>query len=166
MLSFALDRPDRDAVPDRPHPEVPRKTVAKRTRGVGVRNTYRPGGGPPVRPATPRSGMGKAAEPPAAIPGEPLRPGEVDPVAAAIAGTAAVSSSTAVVHAPGTAPVHSHQRGRVKVKEGSLLASRAEDEYAYIAKDLRQIAIVAAILFGALIAIWLFLTQVDPFGLY
>ena len=166
MLSFALDRPDRDAVPDRPHPEVPGKTVAKRTRGVGVRNTHRPGGGPPVHPAAPRPTMGRGAEPPAAIPGEPLRPGDADPVAAAIAGTTAVASSSAVAPAGGAVPVHSRQRGRIKVKEGSLLASRAQDEYAYIAKDLRQILIVAAGLFAALIVIWLFLTQVDPFGLY
>jgi hypothetical protein len=112
--------------------------------------------------------MGRGAEPPAAIPGEPLRPGDADPVAAAIAGTTAAASSSAVAPSPaaGAAPVHSRQRGRIKVKEGSLLASRAQDEYAYIAKDLRQIVIVAAVLFGALIAIWLFLTQVDPFGLY
>jgi hypothetical protein len=109
--------------------------------------------------------MGRGAEPPAAIPGEPLRPGDADPVAAAIAGTSAVSPSSAAPAAV-AAPVHSRQRGRIKVKEGSLLASRAQDEYAYIAKDLRQIVIVAAILFAALIVLWLFFTQVDPFGLY
>lgn len=109
--------------------------------------------------------MGRGAEPPAAIPGEPLRtPDGLDPVSAAIATTAATSSS-AVATAP-AAPVQTRQRGRVKIKEGSLLATRAQDEYAYIAKDLRQIAVTAAILFGALILLWLLFTVIDPLGLY
>ena len=45
------------------------------------------------------------------------------------------------------------QRGRIKVKEGSLLASRAQDEYAYIAADMRQIVIVAVGLFAASLAV-------------
>lgn len=109
--------------------------------------------------------MGRAAEPPAAIPGEPLKTGDaLDPVSAAIASSASPSSTAVATTAP--APVHSRQRGRVKVKEGSLLATRAQDEYAYIAKDLRQIALTAAILFGALLILWLLFTVVDPFGLY
>ena len=142
--------------------------MAKRTRGVGVRNTHRPGGGPPVHPlgTSARSSMGRGAEPKAAIPGEPLRPSDaLDPVAEAIGAAALTPASPAAVSAAPPA-VHSRQRGRVKVKEGSLLAARAQDEYAYIAKDLRRIVVVAAILFGTLIVLWLFLTIVDPFGLY
>ena len=108
--------------------------------------------------------MGRGAEPPAAIPGEPLKTTDsLDPVSAAIASTAATTSAVAT-SAP--APVQSRQRGRVKIKEGSLLATRAQDEYAYIAKDLRQIAITAAILFGTLILLWLLFTVIDPLGLY
>ncbi len=111
--------------------------------------------------------MGRAAEPPAAIPGEPLQPAAGDPVAAAIAGAPGAASGVAVTpQATAATPVRTHHRGRIKVKEGSLLASRSQEEYAYIAKDLRHIAIVAMGLLGVLIVLWLFFTQVDPFGLY
>ncbi|MFO1539595.1 MAG: hypothetical protein ACKOTZ_03975 [Chloroflexota bacterium] len=56
--------------------------------------------------------------------------------------------------------------GRRKVKADSVLAARAAEEYVYVGQDLRRILIVALILFGALIAVWLVLTAVDPFGLY
>lgn len=167
MLSFALDRPDRDAVPAA-GPGGSSHTVAKRTRGLGVRNTHRPGGGPPVHQPSTRSSMGRGAEPPAAIPGEPLQPTELDPVSAAIASTpvAPAGPSTAVAPAAAAPAVRTRQRGRVKVKEGSLLAERATDEYAYIRADLRQIIIVAVGLFAALIVLWLFFTVVDPLGIY
>ncbi len=143
-------------------------TVAKRTRGVGVRSPYRPGGGPPVRSssAAPRPTMGRGAEPPAAIPGAPPRATEAsDLVAGAIAATEATSRSTATtrVTAPPTTRAH---RGRVKVKEGSLLAQRGQDEYVYVGQDLRRIAVVAGVLFTALIVLWLLFTIVDPFGIY
>jgi hypothetical protein len=145
--------------------------VAKRTRGVGVRNTHRPGGHPPVKPATaPRSSMGKAAEPPAAIPGEPLKPANTaDPVATAVAATAAAGASSSLA-TPAAAPAprapSRSTPGRVKVKPDSVLATRAVDEYVYVRSDLRRIAIVAASLFGVLILLWLLFTIVDPFGLY
>jgi hypothetical protein len=142
--------------------------VAKRTRGVGVRNTHRPGGQAPVRPsAAPRSSMGKAAEPPAAIPGEPLKPSDANPlVASAVAATA---SATPATPSPAPAAARTPSRstpGRVKVKPDSVLATRSVNEYAYIRADLRRIAIVAASLFGVLILLWLLFTVVDPFGLY
>ena len=117
---------------------------------------------------SPRSSMGRGAEPPAAIPGEPLKPAELDPVAQAIASTpTGTGAATAVAPSTPAAPVvRSRQRGHVKVKEGSILAERAADEYAYIRADLRQIVIVAVALFAALIVIWLLFTVVDPFGLY
>ncbi|MFN8620458.1 MAG: hypothetical protein U0869_12730 [Chloroflexota bacterium] len=153
--------------------------MAKRTRGVGVRNTHRPGGHPPVKPATSsstRSSMGKAAEPPAAIPGEPLKTSsDIDPVASAVAATAAASATAAVATtsvsaaSATTASTRSPSRstpGRVKVKPDSLLATRAADEYVYVRADLRRITTVAAVLFGVLILLWLLFTIVDPFGLY
>lgn len=112
--------------------------------------------------------MGRGAEPPAAIPGEPLQPTELDPVSQAIASTpvSPASTSTAVAPAAAAPAVRTRQRGRVKVKEGSILAERSADEYAYIRADLRQIIIVAVGLFGALIVLWLFFTVVDPLGIY
>lgn len=116
--------------------------------------------------------MGKAAEPPAAIPGEPLKTSAVnDPVASAVAATAAASSATAVATpvtstAATTRTPSRSTPGRVKIKPDSVLATRAADEYAYIRQDLRRITIVAASLFGVLILLWLLFTIVDPFGLY
>lgn len=63
-------------------------------------------------------------------------------------------------------PTTRSHRGRVKVKPDSLLAQRAAGEYVYVGQDLRRIAVVAGILFTALIALWLFITIVDPFGIY
>ena len=109
--------------------------------------------------------MGRGAEPPAAIPGAPPRPTEdADLVAGAVTATEATNrSATTAVAPPPTTRAH---RGRVKVKEGSLLAQRAQDEYVYVGQDLRRIAVVAAILFSALIVLWLFFTVVDPFDIY
>lgn len=90
-------------------------------------------------------------------------------MAQAIASTpATMGAATTAVAPPSTATpaVRTRQRGRIKVKEGSILAERAADEYAYIRADLRQIVIVAVGLLLALIVIWLFLTIVDPFGIY
>src|SRR6185436_1865238 len=124
------------------------------------------GGGPPVKPsAGPRSTVGRAGEVPAAIPGAPPRAAAADdPVSSAVAATEAVTRSTTRT-SPSTPVAAPHSpRGRVKIKPDSVLASRARDEYVYVGQDLRRIAIVAAILFAALIVLWLFFTIVDPFG--
>jgi hypothetical protein len=47
---------------------------------------------------------------------------------------------------------------RGRTKESGLLASRATLEYAYVAADLRRIAIVAGGLFALMLAIWLVLS--------
>jgi len=44
---------------------------------------------------------------------------------------------------------------RHRTKPGSLLAARAATEYVYVAQDLRRITVVAALLFGVLILLWL-----------
>jgi len=109
--------------------------------------------------------MGRGAEPPAAIPGAPPRATEeADLVAGAVLATEAARRSSATPD--GTPLTPRAQRGHIKVKEGSLLARRAQDEYVYVGQDLRRIAVVAAILFTALIVLWLFFTVVDPFDLY
>jgi hypothetical protein len=132
--------------------------VAKRTRGIGVRNTHRPGGHPPVRSSAPlRPSMGRTAEPPAAIPGEPLRPTDSE---------ALISPSAAAPAAPATATPSRSTRGRVKVKADSVLAARAEQEYLYVGEDIRRILVVAAGLFGALLIAWFVFTVIDPFDIY
>jgi hypothetical protein len=57
---------------------------------------------------------------------------------------------------------------RHRVKPGSILAARAATEYVYVAQDMRRILIVAALLFGVLIVLWLALVvfRVVPLSFY
>ena len=50
-------------------------------------------------------------------------------------------------------------RPGVRTKPGSLLAAKAATEYIYVAQDMRRILIVAAMLFGTLILLWLLIVQ-------
>jgi hypothetical protein len=43
---------------------------------------------------------------------------------------------------------------RARAKPGSLLAAKAATEYVYVAQDLRRIAVVAALLFGIMLVLW------------
>jgi hypothetical protein len=60
--------------------------------------------------------------------------------------------------------VRSHQR----VKPGSLLAARAATEYVYVAKDMRRIFVVATLLVGVMLVLWLLLVvlKVVPLPFY
>lgn len=60
--------------------------------------------------------------------------------------------------------VRPHQR----VKAGSLLAARAATEYVYVAKDMRRILVVAALLTGVMLVLWLLLVvmKVVPLPFY
>jgi hypothetical protein len=57
-----------------------------------------------------------------------------------------------------------HQR----VKAGSLLAARAATEYVYVAKDMRRILLVAVLLVGVMLVLWLMLVvlKVVPLPFY
>lgn len=61
----------------------------------------------------------------------------------------------------------SAQRHR-SVKPGSVLAAKAATEYVYVAQDMRRILIVAAALFGILIAAWVVIVilRVVPLPFY
>ncbi len=48
---------------------------------------------------------------------------------------------------------------------GSTLTDRERAEYHYVERDLRNIGILTAILFAVLIAVWLILDIIRPFGL-
>ena len=55
-----------------------------------------------------------------------------------------------------------------RVKAGSMLAAKAATEYVYVAQDMRRIAVVAALLFGILFALWLLIVvmRVIPLPFY
>lgn len=122
--------------------------MAKRVRGSGVRSTHRPGGHAPVR--------GTSARP----------AGARDTEAAAAAAPAPSAAPAPVATAAEPVEIVRSTHGRRKVKADSVLAARASEEYVYVGQDLRRILVVAVLLFGALIGVWLVLTTVDPFGLY
>jgi hypothetical protein len=60
--------------------------------------------------------------------------------------------------------IRPHQR----VKAGSVLAARAATEYVYVAKDMRRILVVAALLVGVMLVLWLLLVviKVVPLPFY
>jgi hypothetical protein len=64
------------------------------------------------------------------------------------------------------ANARSHPRHRVKA--GSLLATRAATEYVYVAKDMRRILFVAALLFAIMLVLWVLLVvmRVVPLPFY
>lgn len=51
-------------------------------------------------------------------------------------------------------------RGHQRIKAGSLLATRAATEYVYVAKDMRRIFLVALLLSGVMLVLWLLLVVV------
>jgi len=57
---------------------------------------------------------------------------------------------------------------RARMRPGSLLAAKAATEYVYVAQDMRRILFVAALLFGALIIMWMALVvmRVLPLPFY
>ena len=49
---------------------------------------------------------------------------------------------------------------RSRAKPSAVLAARAATEYVYVAQDLRRIAVVAAVLFGVMFALWVLIVVV------
>jgi len=118
--------------------------VSKRTRGA-----RRP---PPNRPS--QRGRGDR-QPRSASPLE----------AAAIAAEAIVEGRPAAAASQLERAVVPNQLRTGRVRPGSLLATRAAEEYVYVAQDLRRIALVAVLLFGLLFALWIAIEALGLFGL-
>ena len=59
-------------------------------------------------------------------------------------------------------------RSQHRVKAGSMLAARAASEYVYVAKDMRRILVVAALLAGVMLVLWVLLVvaKVIPLPFY
>lgn len=55
---------------------------------------------------------------------------------------------------------------RARAKPGSVLAERAATEYVYVAQDLRRITVVAALLIGILVLLWVILVVMGVSPLY
>jgi hypothetical protein len=126
--------------------------MAKKVRSAG-RTRRRPG----ERPASERSA---SARRPAGIAStsqlEAAEAAAEDVVEERPAAAAAILESSA----------RSHPRARVK--PGSLLAAKAATEYVYVAKDMRRILVVAALLGGVMLLLWVLLVvmRVVPLPFY
>lgn len=126
--------------------------MTKKVRGT-ARAHHRPGTRPPTeRPKDPRRS-------PAPI----ERPSQLE--------VAGVAADDVVEDRPAAAAVldaaaRSHPRHRVKA--GSLLATRAATEYVYVAKDMRRILFVAALLLSIMLVLWVLLVvmRVVPLPFY
>jgi hypothetical protein len=51
-----------------------------------------------------------------------------------------------------------------RARPNTLLATRAAEEYVYVAQDLRRIALVAVLLFGILFGLWIAIEALGLFG--
>jgi hypothetical protein len=126
--------------------------VTKKVRGSGGRHR-RPG----ARPASERTGPKR--------PSGEARPSQLEAaeeVAELIVEDRPAAAANEIQRSARTA--RQHQR----VKAGSLLAARAATEYVYVAKDMRRIFVVAALLVGVMLALWLLLVvlKVVPLPFY
>lgn len=55
-------------------------------------------------------------------------------------------------------------RARGSTRPNTLLATRAAEEYVYVAQDLRRIGLVALLLFGLLFGLWIAIEALGLFG--
>lgn len=126
--------------------------MSKRTRGRPVQR--RPG----TRPAAARA-TGPRLTAPAPRPSD--GPSEIRADA-----DAAPSPRTLVTAGTGTVPAARSIHHRARAKPGSILAERAATEYVYVAQDLRRIAVVAGLLIGILLLLWVILVIMGVSPLY
>ena len=126
--------------------------MSKKVRSAG-RTQRRPG-------ARPTSGRGRdIRRAPSLVPTSQLETAE-------IAAEDIVEDRPAEAAAVLDANARLHQRSRVK--PGSLLAAKAATEYVYVAKDMRRILVVAALLAGVMLILWVLLVvmRVVPLPFY
>jgi hypothetical protein len=126
--------------------------MAKRSRG----STSRPGQRPPLqrqapRPATPPPAATVVARPAGLTDAEEARAAELE--AAIVAEERQAEAASKKARTPRPEPV----------ARGSSLEVSAAEEYAYVARDVRRIAIVGGGLVGFLLIVWV-IAQVTGLG--
>jgi hypothetical protein len=132
--------------------------MAKRSRGAARPGQRRPANRPPqrfqaARPAAPATSRatGLTAD-------EEARAAEIE------------AQMIAEERASDDARARSRDRGRVgadivrgRTRDGSLLATRAAEEYTYVVRDVRRIVQVGGGLMVVMLLVWLVLEVVKPF---
>jgi hypothetical protein len=117
--------------------------VSKRTRGGRRTTTNRP----------------SQRARPSSRPGQPVSQLEVAEIAAEDIMEGRPASAANELERAGAAM----PRGS-RVRPNTLLATRAAEEYVYVAQDLRRIALVALLLFGILFGLWIAIETLGLFG--
>ena len=156
MLSSAVGSPRlahvRRTLASRPDPplEASHQTMAKRSRG----STSRPGQRPPLQ----RQGARPATKPTAAVaPAAAPRPDTLTDAEEARAAEleASILAEEKAAEAARKKATPSRSADATPVRAGSSIALSAAEEYAYVARDVRRIAIVGGGLILILLGLWL-----------
>jgi len=121
-----------------------------------VRSASRTNRRPGSRPAADR---GSGSRRPTVVPPSQLEAAEIvaeDVVEDRPSDAAAILAANARMHS------------RSRVKPGSMLAAKAATEYVYVAKDMRRILFVAALLVAVMLVLWVMLVvmKVVPLPFY
>jgi hypothetical protein len=145
MLSSAVGSPDRRAPID-PSMEAHHQTMAKRSRG----STSRPGQRPPLQ----RQAARPAA---AAVPVAAPRPDTLTDAEEARAAEleASILAEEKAAEAARKRSTPSRSVDAAPVRSTSSIEVAAAQEYAYVARDVKRIAIVGGAMILILLAIWL-----------
>jgi hypothetical protein len=143
--------------------------MAKRARG----SSSRPGQRPPLQrspaatrsskdPSRPTTSGGDGSTPAASAP-TTLTPAEEERAAALEA--TIVAEEKSAESAARTTRERDRRRGEAATLRAGSLAARANDEYAYVTRDLRRIAIIGGSMIALLIGLWVVVavTGVGPF---
>jgi hypothetical protein len=128
--------------------------MAKRTRG----STSRPGQRPPLQ----RQPVRRSAPAPSATTTPVARPAGLTPQEEARA--AELEAAIVADERQAQEQVHQTKAARVSPapRMASTLESSAASEYAYVARDVRRIAIVGGSLFAIMIGLWIVSQLVGP----
>ena len=159
MLSSAVGSPRlahvRRTLASRPDPplEASHQTMAKRSRG----STSRPGQRPPLQRQSARPTSKPTAAAAAAAPIAAPRPDSLTDAEEARAAEleASILAQEKAAEAARKKATPSRSADAVPVRATSSLAISAAEEYAYVARDVRRIAIVGGGLILILLGLWL-----------
>ena len=134
--------------------------MAKRARG-----TTRPGQRAPLQRST--AARPPLPVPPLASPVAPPRPvtltEEEEARAAEIEARLVAAESSAEEAARRQTPSRRPAEGESAAARGGTIAMRASQEYAYVARDIRRIALIGGSLVGLLLGLWV-VTQATGFS--
>ena len=132
--------------------------MAKRSRGARP-GQRRPANRPPQRSQAPRAAAPTTSRAAGLTAEEEARAAELE--ARMVAEERAADDARGRSRDRGPSAIDTGLRGRAR--EGSLLATRAAEEYTYVVRDVRRIVQVGGGLMIVLLVLWLLIEVVKPF---